>query len=65
MEPLDAIDTGVEVLPPDSDVKLQYRERTGLSSRVGRLNPRWNEVDDITGESPDPDARFELASNIC
>lgn len=66
MEPIDAIDTGVELLPPGSEsIQLQYSDRTGLSSRVSRTNPRWNEVDEATGKSPDPDARFEIASNMC
>ena len=59
LEALDAIDTGVE---PASE--LLYKDSTGLSSRVGRLNPRWNELDS-NGESPDPDERFEQASAIC
>ena len=66
MEPIDAIDTGVELLPPTaSDIQLQYTDKTGLSARVSRTNPRWNEVEDTTGKSPDPDARFEIASNMC
>jgi uncharacterized UPF0160 family protein len=66
MEPIDAIDTGVELLPPGSeDIQLQYSDRTGLSSRVSRTNPRWNEIDESTGSSPDPDTRFEIASNMC
>ena len=62
LEALDAIDTGVEVAP--EGVQLLYRDTTGLSRRVGRLNPRWNERDD-NGDAPDPDARFELASSLC
>ena len=62
MEALDAIDTGVEMAP--EGVELLYRDATGLSSRVGRLNPRWNEVDD-TGNKPDMDARFALAVELC
>ena len=75
MEAIDAIDTGVEPIPPTSSSKgngeeeeilqLQYFDSTGLSSRVGRTNPRWNEIDESTGESPDPDARFEIASKMC
>jgi len=55
LEALDAVDTGVEMAP-----ELLYRDTTGLSSRVGRLNPRWNEVD-----APNPDERFMEASRIC
>ena len=62
MECLDAIDTGVEMVP--DGVEVAYKDTTGLSIRVGRLNPRWNEVD-ANGESPNPDERFEQASNIC
>ncbi|KAL9187614.1 hypothetical protein ACHAXT_005992 [Thalassiosira profunda] len=69
MEAIDAIDTGVEPLPAAKDgeeeVQLQYKDSTGLSARVGRTNPRWNEVDDATGASPNPDARFEIASDMC
>ncbi|CAB9500422.1 UPF0160 protein MYG1, mitochondrial [Seminavis robusta] len=55
LEALDAIDTGVE--PAD---EMRYKDSTGLSARVGRLNPRWNEVD-----APSPDERFQQASDIC
>lgn len=55
LEALDAIDTGVE--PAE---KLSYKDSTGLSRRVGRLNPRWNEGDDV-----DIDERFEQASSLC
>ena len=34
---LDAVDTGVEVAP-----MCKYKDSTTLSSRVVRLNPRWN-----------------------
>jgi uncharacterized UPF0160 family protein len=59
LEALDAIDTGVEAAE-----SLLYKDGTGLSARVSRLNPRWNEVDEH-GNQPDPDDRFEKASNIC
>jgi uncharacterized UPF0160 family protein len=62
LEALDAIDTGVEMAPPG--VGLLYRDATGLSSRVGRLNPRWNEVDS-NGNPIDVDDRFEVASKMC
>ena len=66
MEAIDAIDTGVEPIPVGmDDVELLYHDTTGLSSRVSRLNPRWNEIDDETGKSPNPDVRFELASTMC
>eukprot|EP00547_Thalassionema_nitzschioides_P006335 CAMPEP_0194211406 /NCGR_PEP_ID=MMETSP0156-20130528/10220_1 /TAXON_ID=33649 /ORGANISM="Thalassionema nitzschioides, Strain L26-B" /LENGTH=346 /DNA_ID=CAMNT_0038938939 /DNA_START=272 /DNA_END=1312 /DNA_ORIENTATION=- len=60
LEALDAIDTGVEI----STTELVYKDTTGLSSRVGRLNPRWNEVDE-NGKEPIYDERFMEASNIC
>ena len=59
MEPIDAIDTGVEQVA--KDVEMVYYESTGLSSRVSRLNPRWNEKD----PAPDPDERFADASALC
>ncbi len=62
LEALDAIDTGVEMAP--DGVKLLYKDSTGLSSRVARLNPRWNEVDS-NGNPPDLDERFEIASKVC
>jgi uncharacterized UPF0160 family protein len=62
LEALDAIDTGVEQVA--ADVSMVYYDSTGLSSRVGRLNPRWNEVD-ANGQEPNPDERFELASAAC
>jgi uncharacterized UPF0160 family protein len=66
LEALDAIDTGVEIIPPDCGITLLYKDNTGLSSRVSRLNPRWNEVmDDITGLPPNPDERFERAMQLC
>jgi uncharacterized UPF0160 family protein len=63
LEALDAIDTGVEMV--QEGVELIYKDSTGLSRRVSRLNPRWNEVDESTGEGPNPDERFEVASQIC
>jgi len=37
IEALDGIDNGIEIAD-----ETRYREGTGLSCRVGRLNPRWN-----------------------
>eukprot|EP00591_Stephanopyxis_turris_P000988 CAMPEP_0195521390 /NCGR_PEP_ID=MMETSP0794_2-20130614/18584_1 /TAXON_ID=515487 /ORGANISM="Stephanopyxis turris, Strain CCMP 815" /LENGTH=346 /DNA_ID=CAMNT_0040650931 /DNA_START=86 /DNA_END=1126 /DNA_ORIENTATION=+ len=56
MEAIDGIDTGVEIAPV-----CAYKDSTGLSARVGRLNPRWNEE----GDDTDPDQRFEIASDLC
>ena len=57
MHAVDAVDNGVEVA--DS---CRYRDATDLSSRVKRLNPRWNEG---PSTSSDEDVRFEAASNMC
>jgi len=62
LEALDAIDTGVEQFP--EGVAPVYKDSTGLASRVGRLNPRWNEVD-AEGNKPSLDERFEKAVNLC
>jgi uncharacterized UPF0160 family protein len=59
LEALDAVDTGVEAAP--EGVRLLYKDSTGLSSRVSRLNPRWNEHPD----EADPDTRFAQAVDIC
>lgn len=63
LEALDAIDTGVEQAP--QGVELLYHDSTGLASRVSRLNPRWNEVDESTGEKPNHDDRFAQAVELC
>lgn len=63
LEALDAIDTGVEQAP--EGVELLYRDSTGLASRVSRLNPRWNEIDQATGKKPDHDERFAQAVELC
>ena len=71
MEAIDAIDTGVEPIPTSSgddkeeEIQLLYKDSTGLSARVGRTNPRWNEIDNETGNPPDPNVRFEIASAMC
>lgn len=41
IEAIDGIDNGVSQYP--SDLSPKYRSRTDLSSRVGWLNPAWNE----------------------
>jgi uncharacterized UPF0160 family protein len=58
LEALDAIDTGVELVPVGTTPV--YKDSTGLASRVGRLNPRWNEEEEV-----DPDVRFSEAVQIC
>lgn len=62
VECTDAVDTGVE---PFEGGNPRYVDRTGLSSRVSRRNPRWNEVDPETGERPDENERFAEASAMC
>lgn len=58
MEAIDAVDTGVEQVPEGCE--LVYKDCTGLSRRVARLNPRWNE-----DPQPNVDERFEEASALC
>ena len=57
MEEVDAVDNGIAI----ADAPLKYRASTGLSQRVGRLYPAWNEeqTDDIINE------RFREASLLC
>lgn len=57
VEAIDAIDNGMSLYP---DVKgpPAYRSRTDLSSRVGFLNPRWNQ----TWDDADLMSRFRRAS---
>jgi len=50
VEALDGIDNGVALYPAEAGAPL-YKSRTDLSSRVGRLNPEWNEevsADDLS-----------------
>ncbi|KAL7420811.1 hypothetical protein Q5752_004764 [Cryptotrichosporon argae] len=56
IESVDAIDNGINI----ADGPLKYHNRTDLSSRVGRLNPRWNEpsTDELY------DAKFAEASAL-
>ncbi|KAF8203632.1 metal-dependent protein hydrolase, partial [Pholiota molesta] len=56
IEAIDGIDNGISQYP--SDLKPKYRSRTDLSSRVGALNPWWNQSTD----SQTVDAQFEKAS---
>ncbi len=41
IEAIDAIDNGISQYP--KDIKALYKNRTDLSSRVGHLNPAWNQ----------------------
>ncbi|QRV92607.1 hypothetical protein RhiJN_20625 [Ceratobasidium sp. AG-Ba] len=56
IEAIDGIDNGVLQYP--QDIAPAYRSRTDLSSRVGHLNPRWNQSVDSDGV----DALFQKAS---
>ena len=44
IEAIDAIDNGISQY--DTDIRPKYRVGTDLSSRVGHLNPAWNEASD-------------------
>lgn len=44
IEAIDAIDNGISQYP--TDIKAKYHSRTDLSSRVGALNPWWNQSTD-------------------
>ena len=57
MEEIDAVDNGIAI----AESPLKYRASTGLSQRVGRLYPAWNEpqTDDVVNE------RFREASLLC
>lgn len=58
IEALDGIDNGISQYP--NDIQPKYRNRTDLSSRVGWLNPAWNEPFD----SETVDAQFLKASQL-
>lgn len=57
VEAIDAIDNGI-ALYPDAPSEPNYKSRTDLSSRVGFMNPRWNQP----FEDADLLARFRRAS---
>ncbi|KAF3322451.1 hypothetical protein FCM35_KLT13592 [Carex littledalei] len=59
IEAIDAIDNGVNQY--DTDQPPKYVNNTSLSSRVGRLNPNWNDPD----QSPEKeDAAFHEAMSL-
>ncbi|KAH8999001.1 GAMM1 protein [Lactarius hatsudake] len=58
IEAIDGIDNGISQYP--NDIQAKYRSRTDLSSRVGWLNPAWNEPFD----SQTVDAQFLKASQL-
>ncbi|KAJ7225485.1 GAMM1 protein [Mycena pura] len=58
IEAVDAIDNGISQYP--SDIKPRYKSSTDLSSRVGSLNPAWNQ-----SSTPEVrDAQFAKASQL-
>ena len=57
IEGIDAIDNGIEVCD-----NPRYREGTGLSRRIARLNPRWNELPKL--DQKGEDAKFESACSL-
>lgn len=57
MESIDAHDNGIEIC----DSEKRYTITSDISSRVHRLNPRWNDQSD----HQDQCVRFERASNLC
>ena len=52
IEAIDGIDNGVSQYP--NDIKPKYRSRTDLSSRVGALNPWWNQPTDAQSVDVSP-----------
>jgi len=56
IESIDAIDNGIDQYPLDMTPK--YQIHTSLGSRVGRLNPWWNDA------NPKYDEKFKLAIEI-
>jgi len=58
IEAIDGIDNGVQQYP--ADIVPKYKSSTNLSSRVGWLNPAWNQSVD----SKIVDAQFEKASKL-
>jgi len=58
IEAIDGTDNGVSQYP--QDIAPAYRNRTDLSSRVGHLNPRWNQ----SVASDAVDALFQQASQL-
>lgn len=65
MEAIDGIDNGVPLFPATAG-KPAYSSKTDLSSRVGHLNPAWNEELPSDPKEREADAmrRFERASRM-
>ena len=61
IEAIDAIDNGISQY--STDIKPKYRSRTDLSSRVGALNPWWNQsIDSLTVDVGTCKLRKKVAS---
>jgi len=58
VEAIDGIDNGIAQY--SKEIEPKYRNKTDLSSRVARLNPRWNEPT----SSAILDERFQVASAL-
>ena len=58
IEAIDAVDNGVN--PWEGDAPPRYTNSTDLSSRVGKLNPNWNE----DSSEPELRRRFDLAVEL-
>ncbi|KAK2461894.1 hypothetical protein APHAL10511_006357 [Amanita phalloides] len=58
IEAIDAVDNGISQYP--ADIEPRYRRSTDLSSRVGHLNPAWNEAFDPQSTN----GRFGQASEL-
>eukprot|EP01112_Ceratiomyxa_fruticulosa_P000449 TRINITY_DN1040_c0_g1_i1.p1 TRINITY_DN1040_c0_g1~~TRINITY_DN1040_c0_g1_i1.p1 ORF type:complete len:331 (-),score=63.21 TRINITY_DN1040_c0_g1_i1:161-1153(-) len=56
IEALDGIDNGVERYPPE--IKARYSVNTDLGSRIGNLNPQWNDP------HPNVEAGFKKALEV-
>jgi uncharacterized UPF0160 family protein len=58
VEAVDAIDNGINQF--DTDAEPRYEQNTTLASRVGQLNPSWNE----TSSKEDREMRFAKAMEL-
>lgn len=64
IEAIDGIDNGVPLFPVSAGSPA-YSSKTDLSSRVGYLNPRWNQVlPSVEEREADGMKRFEKASQL-
>lgn len=59
IEAIDAIDNGISQYP--TDIQPRYRLRTDVSSRVGHLNPAWNQS--VDSQTVDVRALFYLGTD--